>query len=112
MIAKKACERGKQKLMEPKTYEKKPNRTNMWRQKQNKQIKFRVFGQRLTHARKSLRAHNQARMWRQDYAYVAYCPKNLKTHKHSRTLKWKSNKLTCIKHEKKYKTNLNKNAPT
>jgi len=45
---------------------------------------------------------------RQDYAYVASCPENLKAQKQSRTLKQKSNNLTCIKHEKNYKTNLNR----
>ena len=54
----------------------------------------------------------QACVHRQDYVYAASCLKNLKTHKHSRTLKRKSNNLTCIKHEKNYKTNLNRHTLT
>ena len=58
------------------------------------------------------RMQEQACMRRQDYAYAVSCPENLKTHKQSRTLKQKSNNLTCIKHEKDYKTNLNRHTPT
>ena len=59
----------------------------MWKQKQNKQIKIRVFRQPLTHARIGLCTHNQAYVHKQDYEYASPYPKNLKSQKQSRTLK-------------------------
>ena len=61
--------------------ENKLNKTNMWKQKQNKEIK------KLEFLGSSLRMQEQAYMCRQDYAYAASCPKNLKTQKHGRTSK-------------------------
>ena len=53
----------------------------MWKQKQNKQIKIRVFRQPLTHARIGLCTHNQAYVHKQDYEYASPYPKNLKSQK-------------------------------
>ena len=47
--------------------------------------KIKVSKQWFAHERTSPRTHNQARVCRQDYAYVGSCPKTLKTQKQGRT---------------------------
>ena len=66
-------------------------KTNMWKQKQNKQKKkkIRVFRQQPACVRTSLCAHNQACVHRQDYAYASSCLEN-----HKSTTKLKTLNLT------------------
>ena len=62
-----------------KTWKNKLNKTNIWRQDQKLINKIRVFGQVHAHAWTSLRAHNQAYLRRQDYAYTSFYPETLET---------------------------------
>ena len=87
--------------MGDKTYEKeaKQNKHVKAKTKQtNKNLGF--LGNGITHARIGLRIDNLACMRGLDYAYANPCPENLKTQKQSRTLKQKSNNLTCTQHKK------------
>jgi len=61
-----------------------------------KEYKIRVSGQWFAHARTSPRVHNQARVRRQDYAYVGSCVETLKHKNRAEPQNGNSNNLTCI----------------
>ena len=61
------------------------------------------LGNDITHARTSLRTHNQACMRKQDYVYASPCPKKLKTQKIEQEHEEpNSNNLACLEARKNY----------